>query len=391
MAKAKSYKLQGREWTVKDLAEELGLSTPRVHGLLKEHNEDIKAIFESRGITPKPADKGPKARLFDYKGKQWTVKQLAEEFELSNVRVNRLIKEHDGDIEKIASSREKSKKTTETEKAPKTEKTVEKTDIAVDEKESKSLELDLEDKVSFEGIEIDQSITSLKIKYAEKLTDISALTSLRNLNVLDLSRCYELTDISALASLKNLNELDLSYCFELTDISPLASLSNLKNLNLYQCLELTDISALSSLKNLEYLDLRDCGRIKDIDVLKSLTKTEISFDETEKDEDQLWDEINDEPSAHYEKWEKLRENIYEIGDIEGSRYMEIADENEYNAFKQSYENHPDFGEEYTNFLNKYSVIFNNEDLDRENLATLFFNNNDLSDDFKDYILRQMAP
>ena len=110
MAKAKSYKLQGREWTVKDLAEELGLSTPRVHGLLKEHNEDIKAIFESRGITPKAEDKGQRARLFDYKGKQWTVKQLAEEFGLSNVRVNRLIKEFDGDIEKIALSREKSKK-----------------------------------------------------------------------------------------------------------------------------------------------------------------------------------------------------------------------------------------------------------------------------------------
>ena len=40
MAKATSYTFQGREWTVKDLAEELGLSTPRVHGLLKEHNED---------------------------------------------------------------------------------------------------------------------------------------------------------------------------------------------------------------------------------------------------------------------------------------------------------------------------------------------------------------
>ena len=119
MAKAKSYKLQGREWTVKDLAEELGLSTPRVHGLLKEHNEDIKAIFASRGITPKPADKGPKARLFDYKGSQWTVKQLAEEFGLSNVRVNRLIKEHDGDIEKIALSREKNKKADATKKAPK--------------------------------------------------------------------------------------------------------------------------------------------------------------------------------------------------------------------------------------------------------------------------------
>ena len=129
MAKATLYTFQGREWTVKDLAEELGLSTPRVHGLLKEHNEDIKAIFESRGITPKPADKGPKARLFDYKGKQWTVKQLAEEFGLSNVRVNNLIKESDGDIEKIALSREKSKKTAETKKAPKAEKTDKKLEI----------------------------------------------------------------------------------------------------------------------------------------------------------------------------------------------------------------------------------------------------------------------
>ena len=138
MAKAKSYKLQGREWTVKDLAEELGLSTPRVHGLLKEHNEDIKAIFASRGITPKPADKGPKARLFDYKGKQWTVKQLAEEFGLSNVRVNRLIKEHDGDIEKIALSREKGKKengASEIKKASETEMSNDKTDIAVDDEE----------------------------------------------------------------------------------------------------------------------------------------------------------------------------------------------------------------------------------------------------------------
>ena len=147
MAKAKSYKLQGREWTVKTLAEELGLSTPRVHGLLKEHNEDIKAIFASRGITPKPADKGPKARLFDYKGKQWTVKQLAEEFGLSNVRVNNLIKEYDGDIEKIALSREKSKKTSETKKAPKTEKTDEKT-ITADSTSSQSLILkDQQDKI----------------------------------------------------------------------------------------------------------------------------------------------------------------------------------------------------------------------------------------------------
>jgi hypothetical protein len=57
------------------------------------------------------------------------VKQLAEEFGLSNVRVNRLIKEFDGDIEKIALTRSKSKKTTETKKAPKAEKTDKKLEI----------------------------------------------------------------------------------------------------------------------------------------------------------------------------------------------------------------------------------------------------------------------
>jgi len=126
MAKATSYPFQGREWTVKDLAEELGLSTHRVYRLLKDHNEDIKAIFESRGITLKAEDKGQRARLFDYKGKQWTVKQLAEEFGLSYERVNNLIRQYDGDIEKIAASREKSKKTIQTEKTPKAEKTDEK-------------------------------------------------------------------------------------------------------------------------------------------------------------------------------------------------------------------------------------------------------------------------
>ena len=50
MVKATTYSFQGKEWTVKDLAEEFGLSTHRVYRLLKDHNEDLKAIFESRGI-----------------------------------------------------------------------------------------------------------------------------------------------------------------------------------------------------------------------------------------------------------------------------------------------------------------------------------------------------
>jgi len=162
MAKAKSYSFQGREWTVKDLAEELGLSTPRVHGLLKEHNEDIKAIFASRGITPKPADKGPKARLFDYKGKQWTVKQLAKEFGLSNVRVNNLIKEFNGDIEKIALTRSKSKKTTETKKEPNTEKAYEENLANLVDKKREELEIKLH---------LDDEVFVVKEKSSEQLLD----------------------------------------------------------------------------------------------------------------------------------------------------------------------------------------------------------------------------
>jgi len=171
MAKAKSYKLQGREWTVKDLAEELGLSTPRVHGLLKEHNEDIKAIFESRGITPKPAEKGPKARLFDYKGKQWTVKQLAEEFGLSNVRVNRLIKEHDGDIEKIALSREKNKKADATKKAPKDDNS----DYNSDEQSGRQQEV--------------ESLTSQFMNMSDELLDEIAADAWKNEEKMEIYLC----------------------------------------------------------------------------------------------------------------------------------------------------------------------------------------------------------
>ena len=101
MTKAKTYSLQGKEWSVKDLAEELGLSTHRVYRLLKDHNEDLKAIFESRGITINDEEKRQRARLFEYKEKQWTVKQLAEEFGLSYARVNHLIRRYDGDMNRF--------------------------------------------------------------------------------------------------------------------------------------------------------------------------------------------------------------------------------------------------------------------------------------------------
>ncbi len=71
MSKAKSYLFKEVKWTAKDLAEVLGLSTHRVYRLLKDHNEDIKAIFASReetSINNPPQPNELQVRLY---GKRW--------------------------------------------------------------------------------------------------------------------------------------------------------------------------------------------------------------------------------------------------------------------------------------------------------------------------------
>ena len=171
MVKATTYSFQGKEWTVKDLAEEFGLSTHRVYRLLKDHNEDLKAIFESRGITIEEEEKSQRARLFDYKGKQWTVKQLAEEFGLSYARVNHLIRQYDGDVEQIVLSREKNKKTIQTEKKPKEKKVHEENlDNFVDKKrEELEIKLHLDDEVFIVKEKSSEQLLNTMKNYIKKI------------------------------------------------------------------------------------------------------------------------------------------------------------------------------------------------------------------------------
>ena len=97
--------------------------------------------------------------------KQWTVKQLSEEFGLSYARVNHLIRQYDGDVEQIALSREKSKKADPTKKAPKTGKSVEKNQNKNNLYKVK-LSYELNDELIEESININQ-FSSLKIKYIQ--------------------------------------------------------------------------------------------------------------------------------------------------------------------------------------------------------------------------------
>ncbi|MBL7146423.1 MAG: leucine-rich repeat domain-containing protein [Phycisphaerae bacterium] len=101
-----------------------------------------------------------------------------------------------------------------------------------------------------------------------RITDISALSSLKNLESLML-RTNRISDIAPLASLENLTHLLLEYN-DITDITPLASLENLTGLSLgYN--DITDITPLASLENLTGLTL-EYNDISDISVLSSLVK-----------------------------------------------------------------------------------------------------------------------
>jgi len=99
------------------------------------------------------------------------------------------------------------------------------------------------------------------------INDISALSSLTNLMILDL-RYNNISDISVLSSLTNLEELYLNGN-NISDINVLSSLVKLRYLGLGGS-NISDVSALSSLTNLMTLDLNG-NNISDVSALSSLT------------------------------------------------------------------------------------------------------------------------
>jgi hypothetical protein len=140
--------------------------------------------------------------------------------------------------------------------------------------------------------EISSNVTNLYL-LGNQITDISPLSKLINLKVLDLS-CNKIDDLNPLSSLINLRQLYLTDN-QITDISPLSELLNLESLDLddnrisnifplssltnlggsYGTLilsrnQITDITPLSNLTKLEWLDLR-YNQITDFTPLESLT------------------------------------------------------------------------------------------------------------------------
>lgn len=102
--------------------------------------------------------------------------------------------------------------------------------------------------------------------------EVTALSSFRSLNELDLSGCDDVTDrsISCLSHISSLEELDLSFCNQITDASlaALARLPALRSLILNFCYAVGDsgLVSLSGCKSLELVSLMGCEEITDIGV-----------------------------------------------------------------------------------------------------------------------------
>ena len=123
----------------------------------------------------------------------------------------------------------------------------------------------------------------LKIYYSRisDISDIKGLSSLRDLEVLDL-RGNKITEIKGLENLRNLQELILSQN-KITNISGISKLNNLRKLNLVKN-QITEISGLENLINLEELKLSRnlITEIKGLNDLTSLKKLRLDYNQIDE-------------------------------------------------------------------------------------------------------------
>ena len=105
--------------------------------------------------------------------------------------------------------------------------------------------------------------------------DIGAVGDWQTLEVLglnDLSRNFKtVMDLSSLSRLRKLRVLNLSHCESLSDLSGLAGLTALQSLDLSHCKSLSDLSVLAGLTALQSFHARDCNRVRTIETLRGCT------------------------------------------------------------------------------------------------------------------------
>ena len=141
------------------------------------------------------------------------------------------------------------------------------------------------------------------VKSDKQISDIEAVARLRNLRVLDVSRCDSLSNLNPLGSLITLQSLYCGSCHSLRDLDPVAGLPRLKDLDVSSCSSLNslrglagsmaleslwlsygrtlcDLGPLMEIATLNFLDVRGCYALSDLRVLahmRGLTTLDLSW------------------------------------------------------------------------------------------------------------------
>ena len=103
------------------------------------------------------------------------------------------------------------------------------------------------------GIDFVDDVVMVFLDHGGKITDVTPLAGLKNLERLDLCQS-PVSDLTPLAGMKNLQSLWLSES-QVSDLTPLAGLKNLEWLIL-RLTQVSDLTPLAGLTNLVYLDFR---------------------------------------------------------------------------------------------------------------------------------------
>lgn len=135
----------------------------------------------------------------------------------------------------------------------------------------KSLDLSQSPVESLDGIEIAGQLQRLELAYNRRLTDISALRTVKDtLAYLSIEKCGKITDFSVLRELSNLQFLTLKGSNVLKDLSFLEGLPKLRNFHLTMNVEDGDLGRCCSIPFVKVQNRKHYTH-KDIDFAKDFT------------------------------------------------------------------------------------------------------------------------
>ncbi|EFM65350.1 leucine Rich Repeat protein [Peptostreptococcus stomatis DSM 17678] len=136
-------------------------------------------------------------------------------------------------------------------------------------------DLDIGNNPDIESIEVLKNLTNiseLKMNNAKKVKDFTPISSLKNLDELNITRCG-LTDISFLEGLNNITEMNLQQN-EITDINPLVNMGNLREIKLgYN--KIFDASPVSKLRSKFKVAIEMGSQESEVDANNHLIKNPI--------------------------------------------------------------------------------------------------------------------